>query len=252
MTADVISLREEPVPNTPVPRLELAEWRQHLGATAGITTSAGGFDLGLFGAGPAGVVMTNWLQFTTAMEPAFSRVALARQVHGSRIASHRVGNGWTVQDTADGHLTDDAGVLLAVTVADCVPVYLMNRRSGRMGLMHAGWKGIAAGVIEAGIARLAAPDGTAADIVMHCGVAICESCYEVDCEVTLAVEGGRIPGKRHLDLRQAAARRALAMGVPQVSVSTWCTAHDRGLFFSHRASGGAPGRMAAYLGRPLA
>ena len=59
-------------------------------------------------------------------------------------------------------------------------------------------------------------------------------------------------GHRTVDLRAILAEQARQLGVGQVSMSAWCSAHDRERFFSHRASGGRDGRMVAYLGRPLA
>jgi copper oxidase (laccase) domain-containing protein len=58
------------------------------------------------------------------------------------------------------------------------------------------------------------------------------------------------PGPVQLDLRAVLVRQARQLGIEEVSVSPWCSAHDRDRFFSHRASGGRDGRMVAYLGRP--
>lgn len=97
---------------------------------------------------------------------------------------------------------------------------------------------------------------------MHCGVGICGACYEVGPEVLDqlgatpdplgpgASAGPRSSGRA--DLRALLAGQAAALGLGAVSVSPWCSAHDRAQFFSHRASGGRDGRMIAYLGLPLA
>ncbi len=121
-----------------------------------------------------------------------------------------------------------------------------------MALVHAGWRGTAAGVLERGIARLAAVAGVIeSDVVMHCGVGICGDCYEVGSEVMagcgLAREGA---GPWHLDLRSRLVEEAGRLGVREVSSSGWCSAHDRPAFYSHRASRGSDGRMVAYLGFP--
>jgi len=121
-----------------------------------------------------------------------------------------------------------------------------------MAMLHAGWRGIAAGVLEEGLADLGTlTDAHAPEFVMHCGVSICGDCYEVGPEVIQAVNGSSTGGAGRLDLRHALAARALTLGVRQVSVSPFCTAHDSQLFFSHRRSAGQDGRMVAYLGRPL-
>jgi copper oxidase (laccase) domain-containing protein len=84
---------------------------------------------------------------------------------------------------------------------------------------------------------------------MHCGIGICGSCYEVGSEV---MAGCGMPtqgsGPWHIDLRERLAEQAKTVGLSRVSVSNWCSAHDRSAFYSHRASGGTDGRMVAYLG----
>jgi copper oxidase (laccase) domain-containing protein len=143
-------------------------------------------------------------------------------------------------------------VLLAVSVADCVPVYLTAPAAGAIALLHAGWRGTAAGILEAGIEVLERHAAVSrSDIVMHCGVSICGSCYEVGPEVILNVTGRSVDNPERLDLRAELARRAERAGVTEVTISPHCAAHDGGRFHSHRASGGRAGRMIAYLGRPL-
>ena len=84
---------------------------------------------------------------------------------------------------------------------------------------------------------------------MHCGVAICGTCYEVGSEVFEALElSPPADGRGLLDLRAVLERQGRALGVSRVSTSDRCSAHDAADFFSHRASGGADGRMVAYLG----
>ena len=142
-------------------------------------------------------------------------------------------------------------MLLTVTVADCTPVYIVAPGRG-VALLHAGWRGTAGGILERGLERLAGITNTAVGrMVLHCGVGICGPCYEVGSEVMtgcgLPAEGA---GPWRLDLRGRLADQAAALGVREISASTWCTAHDRQAFYSHRASHGADGRMAAYLGIP--
>ena len=142
--------------------------------------------------------------------------------------------------------------MLYVTVADCVPVYLVNPMTGGIALLHAGWRGVAGGMLERGVEALShSKDSAVSDIVMHCGVSICVACYEVGSEVIdalgLSTDGG---GKAQADLRAILVEQAGRFGIGEVSVSSWCSAHDRERFFSHRASRGADGRMVAYLGVP--
>lgn len=243
-------LRESPTVRGDFPCHELTEWAASVGVIAGITNR--GADFGLQSPESAGAVLERWRRFRAGLRPGFEGVVVAHQCHGATIATHRRrASGWRVEDEVDGHLTAEAGLLLGVTVADCVPVYLVEAGGRWTGLLHAGWRGVAGGIVERGVASLCELSGRApADIVMHCGVSICGSCYEVGPEVYQAATGESLAEQRHLDLRAAALRRAERLGVKRITVSPWCTAHDNGAFYSHRASGGTDGRMVAYLGRP--
>lgn len=248
-------LREAPVPGGDVPRFEVPGWRERFGVVAGITARGEpgpGFDLGLWSGQPVAEVMRRWASFRSA-EPGFSAVCLGNQVHRTEVAWHDQGQGWIILDGIDGHGTDARGILLTVTVADCVPVYLVDPARHAVALLHAGWRGASGRILERGVRLLAGHAGsTVTDTVMHCGVSICASCYEVDSQVFEAF-GIPVPagGRGPLDLRAQLARQALELGIADVTVSPWCTAHDRGRFFSHRAGGGADGRLVAYLGMPL-
>lgn len=229
---------------------ELAPWAEEFGLAAGITNR--GPDFGLSSPEPAGTVLERWRAFRTVMQPAFKSVIVAHQCHGSTLVTHGAeGPGWRVLDNRDGHLTSQPGILLTVTVADCVPVYLAQRGGPWIGLLHAGWRGIGNGIIELGISKLSElASCSSAQVVMHCGVSVCGQCYEVGPEVYEALTGQPTRGKCTLDLRALVAERARRHGIGRITTSPWCTAHDSARFYSHRRSGGADGRMVAYLGRP--
>jgi YfiH family protein len=253
VTAIPQGLDEVPVSGN-VRRLELPAWRERYGVVAGITVRGDGFDLGLHSTDPTEAVIDRWHALLADLAPQFRGFALGRQVHGTRVTRHDAAiDGWLVQDGIDGHLTAWPGNLLLVTVADCAPVYLLHPPSRTVALLHAGWRGVAAGMLESGVRALAtASGGAVADIVMHCGVSICGACYEVGPEVHQAVRGRRTAGPGPIDLRAELSGRAARLGVRTVTQSRWCTAHHADRFFSHRRSGGADGRMAAYLGIPVA
>jgi hypothetical protein len=158
--------------------------------------------------------------------------------------------GWIHIDGVDGHATDKSGLMLTVTVADCIPVYLAAPRHGGIALLHAGWRGTAGGILARGVELLCAKVRCEPfDLVMHCGVGISGKAYEVGPEVMdalgLAREGG---GPWHADLREVLARQGREQGITDITVSEWCSATDADTFFSHRRSGGTDGRMVAYLG----
>jgi len=234
-----------------VPRYEIPTWRSRFGVVAGIT--GGGFDLGLWTGEPVGEVMARWRAFRAA-EPGFRGFVMAHQVHGADVAWHEATDGWLIGSGLDGHLTAAAGTMLLVTVADCIPVYLVVPNERVVGLLHAGWRGTAAGILQRGLDAICeGVNVPPADVVIHCGIGICGDCYEVGSEVMRGCDVAHAgAGPWHLDLRAQLARAADDAGVTQLTMSTWCTAHHRPAFYSHRASGGSDGRMVAYLGYPLA
>jgi YfiH family protein len=244
---------EEPVAEGP-PRFELASWKQDLGVVAGITGRGAepgrGFDLGLWSEAPVGEVMSRWRLFRGSV-PGFTSVVLGNQVHGTQVMAVGPSPGWVQVEGIDGWVTTAPGVLLTVTVADCIPVYLVAPGKG-VALLHAGWRGTAGGILARGVERLAQATGASpTDFIMHCGVGICRTCYEVGSEVMI---GCGLPadgaGPWHLDLRDTLAQQGRRLGIARVSRSAHCSAHHRPRFYSHRASGGTDGRMVAYLGIP--
>lgn len=236
------------------PLWEVPGWWQRFRLVAGISGRGTGpepFDLGLWGDRPVGKVMTRW-RTLRAVFPEFDAVVMAHQVHGNTVLWHDDPSGWVIHDGADGHATDRPGVLLAVTVADCVPIYLAAPGTGTIALLHSGWRGTAAHILEGGVDLIAKRSGKdPRELVMHAGVAISGARYQVGSEV---IEGvGRVAagtGPWFLDLREAIAEQAAGLGIGEVSISGHCTAEPGGPFFSHRGSGGADGRMVAWLGRP--
>src|SRR5690606_25438459 len=102
---------------------------------------------------------------------------------------HHTGSaGLQLAGSADGHATMLADLLLAVSVADCIPVSLVDPGRRAIALLHAGWRGVAAGIITEGIAALRRLAGSSpADLHLHLGPAICGSCYEVGPEVYAAL-----------------------------------------------------------------
>jgi len=247
MSDGVAEVREVSVAGA-IPRFEIPGWRERYGVTAGITGRD--FDLGLWSKQPVGKVMSRWLAFRRSIT-GFQAVALGNQVHGVEVMTLDTGRGWIQIEGIDGWITSTPGILLTITIADCVPVYLAVPGLG-IALLHAGWRGTAGGILTRGVKRLVAETGcVAGDIVMHCGVGICGRCYEVGSEVML---GCGVPadgsGPWHIDLRDRLAAQASELGVTSVSRSPWCSAHDRTSFYSHRASGGTDGRMVAYVGFP--
>ncbi len=235
-----------------VPRFELADWRERYGVVAGITGRGDGipgFDLGLWTDQPVAAVMQRWCDLRRSLAEFHAQV-FAIQCHGTDVVWHGAsGYGWRILDGLDGHVTGAPGLLLTVSVADCIPVYLLDPEARVVALLHAGWRGTAARILARGVEVMVAHGATPARIAMHAGVGICGPCYEVGREV---MEGLGLPAKGsgpfHADLRQVLAAQAGTLGLGAVNASSRCSAHEPGLFFSHRRSRGRDGRMVAYLG----
>lgn len=185
-------------------------------------------------------VMARWESLRgIAAECGVRRFATAAQVHGTHVVVHVPGwEGWLRGAAADGHVAPTRGTALAVTIADCVPVFVAHP-SGAVALLHSGWRGTAARIVEQAIAALAHHGCPAAELHMHLGPAICGRCYEVSPDVAEQLTGESASAPRRVDLRALIAEHAMARGVRQISISPKCTRHDNEQFFSHRAGDAA-------------
>ena len=176
-------------------------------------------------------------------------VAMVWQVHGGELAEWteppRAG-GYAVPGAplrqVDGHLTDLPGVGLLILGADCLPVALAG--PGRVSMLHCGWRGLAAGIVERAVARF--PEPPAAAI----GPGIGRCCYEVGPEVLAAFEDlDGVASGRMLDLRAVARARLEARGVSRIEDVDLCTSCRSDLFFSHRRDSGITGRQGGVVWR---
>jgi len=171
----------------------------------------------------------------------------SRQVHGTavqRVRSQGGTGGEAVAIDADGHATSARGLGMTVLVADCLPVALASGRA--VAMLHAGWRGLAAGVLEEGI-RAVRELGGEAPIAAVIGPGAGSCCYEVGGEVHAALGGNHRPGG-HIDLRARAPERRGAGGGVDVLDLELCTICDE-RFFSHRREGALAGRQAGVAWR---
>lgn len=177
-------------------------------------------------------------------------VVRSRQVHGAETRVHtELPAGESVVGEGDGHLTRRPGLLLTVTLADCVPVFVADPVRRAVALLHAGWRGTAAGVLEQGLAAMGRAFGSVpGDLLVHLGPAICGECYEVGPEVFEALGEAAPPRPKPLDLRGVIRRRALAAGIgpERLTVNRECTLCGDGRYYSHRR--GDTGRHLGFIG----
>jgi len=213
-----------------------------LGILAFTTTRAAG-TFGLSGADPVGEVMGRW---TTLLAEIGARgICVAPQVHGDTVLAHaNPWDGFLRTRPADGHATQERGLALAVTIADCAPVFLAHP-SGAVAIAHSGWRGTEARIIHQAI-RVLGRAGLAPDeLRVHIGPAICGRCYEVSADVRARLTGEASNRPGNVDIRSLIAEQATEAGVGHVSVSSSCTRCDNESFFSHRAGDG--GRQIAVI-----
>lgn len=236
-----------------------ANWSAAAGVVAGTTLRHGGvsrgsyrsLNLGAFGQDDADAVSENRERFRSLCNLP-SEPRWLRQVHGTTVVTEPP-PGETPE--ADAAITRQAGVVCVVLTADCLPVILASGDGTELAVAHAGWRGLAGGVLEATVHGMSADP---ADLVAWLGPAISQPAYEVGGEVRQefvaqdpAAEGCFVANERarwQADLYGLARMRLDRLGVGRVSGGEYCTFSEPGRFFSHRRDG-ACGRMASFVFR---
>ena len=223
----------------------------------GFSTRLGGVSGGPFaslnlgGAGdePANVE-ENWRRFLLSIGASGAGRYEVEQVHGATVLAAGVAG------QADAIVSDDAAAPACVRAADCCPILLGRGDGSRVAAVHAGWRGLVAGVIEAGVGALGGPPG---EVVAAVGPCIGLGAFEVGPEVLGAFAGqfgdaaplrrDGAGGKGHVDLCASAVLALTRAGVPPANVDTafLCTVENEAEFFSHRRDKGVTGRMAAAI-----
>lgn len=244
-------------------------WPAPPGVRAGMSQRAGGLSVspwaglnlgGAVGDDPAAVA-ENRARFASALG---ARPVWLRQVHGTHVVRLDAGTLGAPLPPADAAWTSEPGIACAVLVADCLPV-LMALRDGRaVAAAHAGWRGLAAGVLEATVEALCAGTGAApGDVLAWLGPCIGPRHFEVGADVLEAFGQGpgaadpaRFASRRRVDgsarwladLPLLARDRLASAGVHAVSRLEACTVEDGSRFFSFRRDG-VTGRHAAAIWR---
>lgn len=155
----------------------------------------------------------------------------AEQVHGSIVAVVTAG-GCRIPGV-DGLLTGAKGLSLAIFTADCVSIFFGAAEPCAAGLIHAGWRGLAHGIIPETVKLLQTEYGVAAaDLVVSLGPHIQKCCYTVGKD--LAEVFGLAEGETHLDLTDVAMRQLSRAGITRIESNPHCTAHETENFFSYR------------------
>jgi polyphenol oxidase len=222
------------------------------GARAAFTTRLGGVSEGDFASLNLGVltdddesaVVENRRRLAAALGVEPGSVAIGRQVHRAELAVHTgpqspspyAEPGRPIPEV-DGHVAAEPGLATLVFVADCLPVALAG--PGGVAMLHCGWRGLAAGILAAGVEAVGATDAAIGPGIGRC-------CYEVGEEVrgAFAGLGEGVAAGRMLDLPEVALRLLGEAGVERVQSAGICTSCEEELFFSHRRDEGRTGRQA--------
>jgi YfiH family protein len=300
--------QQELIPAAPVPRvaangvewLPVAGWEKFGWLWHGFSTRRGGLsraycaddapgelNLGFTAADSRETVVRNRRLLTEAItgDPATPLVTL-RQIHSKVVVLAGVTDTQHEHPCkADGLMTDEPGLLLAIQTADCIPVLVADRKRRAVAAFHAGWRGTVKRIVESGVGRMRLQFGSRPeDLIAAIGPGIGPCCYAVGEDALSEFESQfayarelfrevydadpvrakypmlfmtqRAPGHSpigsnlHLNLIEANRRQLLAAGLKPRAIQTvgGCTSCQRELFFSHRASQGHAGRMMSVIG----
>ncbi len=228
-----------------------------LGRLGGVSTGPfESLNLGYWVGDDSAHVDENWRRLRAVIGDA--PIARCHQVHGNSVRIV-IREDLEVKREGDGMVTAEPGILLAVASADCVPILMTDARGEIIGAIHAGWRGIIAGIAVEGVRAMERIGARSHEIRAALGPSIGQCCFEVDEELAhrfaREVAGsdrharpGR-PGKSHLDLRAIVTDQLMRAGLPGESIINVgpCTkcANDR--FFSRRANGSS-GLQLSFIG----
>lgn len=184
------------------------------------------------------------------------RLVRVTQVHGvETLVAESIADG--PRREADALVASDPGLAVAIRMADCVPILLACPRTGQVGAVHAGWRGLVAGTLESAVAMLESRGARRDGLLAAVGPCIGVDAYEVGPEVAATCHAAglgeavsRAWPREHLDCFRAATLRLAAAGIgaDRVDGGPLCTFGNPDEFFSYRRDGARSGRMAAVIG----
>lgn len=241
----------------------------------GFTTRLGGVSEGIFSTlnlsftrgDKREAVEENYRRLAEALEVEYGSFVFSDQTHTTnviRVGKEDAGNGILRErrySDVDGMITNEADVTLVTFYADCVPLYFVDPVHRAIGLSHSGWRGTVGRMGKVTLEKMQQEFGTnPADVICAIGPSICQDCYEVSEDVAeafakeFAGREGEIlinkgNGKYQLDLWKANEIVLTEAGVllEHLSVTNFCTCCNPKLLFSHRASQGKRGNLAAVM-----
>ena len=178
-------------------------------------------------------------------------IAHLKQVHSAII--YRVDNELDAELEGDGLISNSPDLYLAVKVADCYPVFLLDPVNKAFGVVHAGWRGSYKGIVKLAVQKMGSEFGTKPEnLFVVIGPGICGSCYEVSHDVAAKFDFGVVQkdGHIYLDLNAFNIHELNEIGVPRPNIldSPFCTYEREDLFWSYRRHGQRKRSMWAVIG----
>lgn len=196
-------------------------------------------------------VTANRKRFFGALGIRLEDIATMQQVHSNAVVRVEHPGGYP---SCDAMITDHSGIFLCVTVADCVPVFIMDRKVHALAVVHAGWRGSASRIVcAAGEALKDAFGAVPRRMEAYIGPSAGVCCYEVSKEVS-DVFGADYTAtrdfKHYVDLKGANRAQLMDFGVPAsaIEVHPSCTIHEGATYHSFRRDGKLSGRMMGVAG----
>lgn len=253
------------------PLLEQAGMVRHL-----FSTRAGGVSEGIYASmnlsyargDKKEAVDENFRRIAEIFQTTPDHIVCSKQTHTTnirRVTMQDMGKGVTRPldyDEIDGLVTNEPGIILCTSYADCVPLYFVDPENQAIGLAHSGWRGTVNRMGAVMVRTMQEIFGSKPqELLAAIGPSICQECYEIGEEVAenfresfpgewqYLLKDGKEAGKYQLDLWEANRRILLNAGVlpEHLAVTDVCTCCNKEVLFSHRASNGKRGNLAAFL-----
>ena len=172
-------------------------------------------------------------EFCKKFDIDYTKIVFANQVHGTSVKKVSKKDFGKTIDLCDGHITNDKNVILCIFTADCMPVFLASRDYSVVAMVHAGWRGLAGGIIESATVRFLEDFGISSrDIFAYVGPHISKCCYQVGNELRKAFN--RPSDEEYFSLSQEAQSQMKKLGIKRVFINSHCTCHEYEMFYSYR------------------
>ncbi|MDD4165980.1 MAG: peptidoglycan editing factor PgeF [Endomicrobiaceae bacterium] len=173
------------------------------------------------------------IKFCQANNINHKEIVFAQQVHGTFVKKVSKQDCGTFIAECDGLITNEKNITLAVFTADCMPVFMTSRDYSVIALVHAGWRGLAGGILESALISFKKDFGILPqDVFTYIGPHISKCCYEVGSDVKKAFD---VPeSEKYLSLSEQAEKQLRSFGVKRVYVNGNCTCHEEQFFYSYR------------------